>query len=87
MTPAFQGRTHHEQIARAIALILAVNPRGLPGLGRDRHARFTDQLLGGLVDTDHGVVWIARPVINSSTSSMAATKAALASEHRRPRQR
>ena len=43
--PAFQRREHHEQIGRAIALILVVKACGSPWLGRDRHARFGDQLL------------------------------------------
>src|SRR5271166_531024 len=64
MPPAFQRREHHEQIGRAIALILIVMPRGVSGLGRDRHPRFGDQLLRCLVQAHHGERRVVRPLIN-----------------------
>src|SRR5271166_5320952 len=64
MPPAFQRREHYEQVGRAIALILIVMPRGVAGLGRDRHARFGDQLLRCLVQAHHGERRVVRPLIN-----------------------
>jgi len=45
MPPTLQRREHHEQIGRAIPLILIVMPRGLSWLRLDRNTRFADQLL------------------------------------------
>src|ERR1039458_2200997 len=49
---------------QAIALILVVMPRGVSWLGRDRHARFGDELLRCLVQTDHGERRVVRPLVN-----------------------
>jgi len=40
MAPAFQRGEHHEQIGRAIALVLVIKACGPSWLGCDRHAAF-----------------------------------------------
>jgi len=52
----------HEQenIRRAVADVLVVDPSGLPGLGLNRDPRFTDQLPGRFVETDHGSPRVGR---------------------------
>jgi hypothetical protein len=52
--PTFQRREQHEQIGRAVALMLVIMPRGTARLRRHRHARFGDQLLLGLVQANYG---------------------------------
>src|ERR1700686_3591587 len=64
MAPAFERREHHEQVGRAIAFILVIDPRRLALLDRHRKARFLDQLLGGLVQADQGTIRIMRPCVN-----------------------
>src|ERR1700678_696605 len=64
MSPAFQRGEDHEQIGRSIPFILIIVARRLPWLGRDRHTRFGDQLLRGLVHADHGILRIVRSLIN-----------------------
>ena len=61
-------------VGRAIALILVVDPCGPSRFGRDWHAGFGDQLLRGLIQADDRAFGIARPVVDSSTSSMLARK-------------
>src|SRR5208337_3661205 len=81
--PPLQRREDHEEIGDAVALIFVIVTCGLAGLGGDRRARLGDQLLGGLVHTHERTIGISRPPGCdpgvSSTSSMAATKPALAS--------
>ena len=64
MAPAFQRREHHEQVGRAVALVLIIITFGVPWLGWDRHPRLSDELLRGLVQADHGTIRIMRPVID-----------------------
>jgi hypothetical protein len=45
VTPAFERRIHHEQVGRAIAGILGVEPRRTPGPPRLGRARLGDELL------------------------------------------
>ena len=46
VAPAFQGGEQHEQIGRAVAFVLVVNPGGLSRLHWLRPAGFNNQLLG-----------------------------------------
>src|SRR5215831_4644717 len=62
--PPFERREHHEQVGRAIALVLVVDPRRLPFLHWHRRPRFLGELLGGFVQTDQGAIWIVRPGVN-----------------------
>src|SRR5689334_10033170 len=62
--PTLQRREHHEQIGDAVARILVVVSRWASRLGRDRHPGLADQLLGGLVETNHRTRRIVRPLIN-----------------------
>src|SRR5260370_5133564 len=64
MAPAFQRGEHHEQIDRAIALVLVIKACGPCWLGCDRHVRFGDELLRCLVQTDHGARRVVRSLIN-----------------------
>src|SRR5437016_9605004 len=62
--PALEWREHHEQIGRPVAPVFVIMPGGLSGFRRDRQARFGNELLGRLVDADHGTFRIIRPLIN-----------------------
>src|SRR5450432_1922940 len=62
--PTFQRCEQHEQIGRAISLILVIMPRRAAWLRRHRHTRFGDQLLRGLVQANDGAFGVARPVIH-----------------------
>ena len=50
----------HEDVRRAVAHVLVVEPRRLPGLGRHRHARLADQLPRRLVEADDGSLRVRR---------------------------
>src|SRR6202012_2046895 len=45
MAPTLQRGKQHEQIGRAIPLVLIVVASRVPWFRRDRHARFSDELL------------------------------------------
>ena len=45
MTPAFERREQHDEISRAVALVLVVVPRWLSCSHWFRRARFRDELL------------------------------------------
>jgi hypothetical protein len=62
--PTLQRREQHEQIGRAVALILVIMPRRTAWLRWHRHTRFGDQLLRGLVQANDGAFGVARPVIH-----------------------
>src|ERR1022692_1763203 len=64
MPPTFQRREHHEQIGCPIAPVFVIVSNSPPGLRRDWHARFSNQLLRSLIDADHGEFRAARPLIN-----------------------
>src|SRR5690242_13642407 len=64
VSPSLQWCEQHEQIGGAVALILVVMAGGLSTPGRDRHARFLDELFGGFIQTDQGAVWIARSLVD-----------------------
>ncbi len=58
MPPARQGLAQHEQVSGAIALVLVIVSLPSCRLGRDRRPLFRQQLLGGLVETDHRALWV-----------------------------
>src|SRR6187401_1421379 len=62
--PAVERREQHEDIGGSVAFVLVIGPRRVPGPDRDRHARFLDQLFGGLVQTDQRAGRIVRTVID-----------------------
>src|SRR3954454_5206602 len=64
VAPAFQRGEHHEQIGGAVACILVVVPGRASWPSRDRHAGLADQLLRGLVEANHPVLRIMRPLID-----------------------
>ena len=64
MAPAFERRVHHEQIGRAVAGVLVVDPRRPPGRRRLRRARLGDQLLRGLVEADDRPLRVVRPGVD-----------------------
>ena len=64
MPPALQRREHHEQVSRSVALVLIIMPSGVSWLHRDRHAGFGDELLGCLIQTDHGSLRVVRPPVD-----------------------
>jgi len=43
----------HEQVDRAVAAVLVIDPRDLPGRCREGLAHLTDELNGALVEADH----------------------------------
>src|ERR1035437_5878707 len=64
MAPAFERRKQHEEVGGAVALVLIIEPCRAPHLHRERYARFGNQLLGGLVQTNQRAIGIAWPCIN-----------------------
>src|SRR5215831_5244485 len=72
MAPTFERREQHEQICRAVALVLVVVACRLSRPYRDRRACLCNKLLGCLIETDQ---WSRRIM---RTRIMAATNAALA---------
>ena len=64
MAPTFERREQHEEIGRAVALVLVVVTRGLScshGLGR---ARLRDELLARLIEADQRARRIVRPRVD-----------------------
>src|SRR6516225_8647402 len=64
MAPAFERREQHEQICRAVALVLVVVACRLSRPYRDRRARLGNKLLGCLIETDQWSRRIMRTRIN-----------------------
>jgi hypothetical protein len=64
VAPALQWSEHHEQVGRAVALVLVIKAHSSPWFRCDRHPRFGDQLLRCLVQANHGERRIVRPLIN-----------------------
>src|SRR3954453_6217557 len=61
--PAVKRCEQHEDIGGSVAFVLVIGPRRAPGPHRDRHARFLDQLFGGLVQADQRADRVVRTVI------------------------
>src|SRR6202008_2177141 len=64
MAPAFERGKQHEKVGGPVTLVLAVEPGRAPPFHRDRHPRFGDQLLRGLVQTDQWAIGIAWPRVD-----------------------
>ena len=64
MAPAFERGKHHEQVGGTVALVLVIATGRPPGFHRDRHARFSEKLLGGLVQANKRIIGIAWPRID-----------------------
>ena len=64
VAPAFERGEQHEQVGRAVALVLVVVARRLARPHRQRRARLGDELLGGLVEADERPGRIVRAVID-----------------------
>ena len=64
MAPTFERREQHEQICRAVALVLVVVACRLSRPCRDRRARLGNKLLGCLIETDQWSRRIMRTGIN-----------------------
>src|SRR5215470_2922546 len=62
--PPFERREHHEQVGRAVALVLVIDPRRLPFRHRHRRPRFLGELLGGFIQTNQGTIRIVRPCVH-----------------------
>ena len=76
MPPAGQFDLH-ENFRHAITDVFIVYASNLPGLARYGLANLPDQLLGRLIHAHNRIIRIIRQLIDPSTSSIAATKAAL----------
>ena len=64
VAPAFERREHHEEVGHSVARVFVVDAGRKPRAQRDWRARFGDELLGGLVHTNHRAVRVARPRVN-----------------------
>ena len=64
MAPTFERREQHEQICRAVALVLVVVACRLSRPHRHRRARLGNKLLGCLIETDQWSRRIMRTRIN-----------------------
>src|SRR5882762_726406 len=64
MAPAFERREHHEKVGGAVALVLVIETGRASRFHRDRHARFGDELLRCLVQTNQRAMGIAWPRID-----------------------
>ena len=56
VAPAFERRKHHEQVGHAVSRVFVIDAARKPWLHRHRRVRFGDELLGGLVQTNHRAV-------------------------------
>ena len=52
VAPAFERSKHHEEIGGAIALVLVIETGRASRFHRDRHPRFGNELLRGLVEAN-----------------------------------
>src|SRR5947209_19554799 len=64
MAPAFERGEHHEEVGGPVTFVLVIETGRAPPFHRDRHARFGDQLLRGLVQTDQWAIGIAWPRVD-----------------------
>src|SRR5580765_1284781 len=62
--PAPEWLERHEQVDRAVPLVLVIPPGGTAGLRRHRRPRLPDQLLRLLVQADDRPVRVVRPVVD-----------------------
>src|SRR2546429_4471964 len=64
VAPAFERSKHHEEIGGAIALVLIIETGRASRFHRDRHARFGNELLRGLVEANQRTIAIAWPRVD-----------------------
>src|SRR5262245_22107965 len=64
VAPAFERSKHHEEIGGAIALILIIETGRASCFHRDRHARFGNELLRGLVEANQRTIAVAWPRVD-----------------------
>src|SRR5262249_47332030 len=64
VAPAFERSKHHEEIGGAIALVLIIETGRASRFHRDRHARFGNELLRGLVEANQRTIAVAWPRID-----------------------
>src|SRR5258708_1885960 len=59
VAPAFERSKHHEEIGGAIALVLVIETGRASRFHRDRHARFGNELLRGLVEANQRTIAVS----------------------------
>src|SRR6516162_4043641 len=64
VAPAFERSKHHEEIGGAIALILIIETGRASCFHRDRHARFGNELLRGLVEANQRTIAVTWPRVD-----------------------
>src|SRR6202795_1598205 len=64
VAPAFERRKHHEDVGRAVALVLVIAAGRASPLHRDWPAGLGKELLGGLVQAHQRVIRIAWPRVD-----------------------
>src|SRR5256886_5860032 len=64
VAPAFERSKHHEEIGGAISLVLIIETGRASRFHRDRHARFGNELLSGLVEANQPTIAIAWPRVD-----------------------
>src|SRR5437764_10539543 len=64
VAPAFERSTHHEEIGGAVALVLVIETGWASRFHRDRHARFGNELLRGLVEAKQRTIAVAWPRVD-----------------------
>src|SRR5215813_6294119 len=64
VAPAFERSKHHEEIGGAIALVLIIETGRASRFHRDRHARFGNELLRGLVEANQRIIAVAWPRVD-----------------------
>src|SRR5437773_1580267 len=64
VAPAFERSQHHEEIGGAIALVLIIETGRASRFHRDRHARFGNELLRGLVEAKQRTIAVAWPRVD-----------------------
>src|SRR6185295_13035851 len=64
VAPTYERSKHHEEIGRAIALVLIIETGRASRFHRDRHARFGNELLRGLVEANQRTIAVAWPRVD-----------------------
>src|SRR5256884_1413393 len=64
VAPAFERSKHHEEIGGAVALVLVIETGRASRFHRNRHARFGNELLRGLVEANQRAIAVAWPRVD-----------------------
>src|SRR5674476_774072 len=64
VAPTFERCKHHEEVGGTVALVLVIATGRASRFHRDRQPRFSEELLGGLVQAHQRVVGVAWPRID-----------------------